>query len=787
MEEAAMYRLFRIVQCCFVLSLVALYVGCTDDTPTCSLVCNPGSYCYQNTCYAVCPEGQLSCDETCVDPLSDPKHCGACQNQCGDNQLCTNGRCLESCPAQASERCGLFCVNLQTNPRHCGVCGNTCKSDESCRNGQCFCAPGTAHCSGSCVSLSNDATHCGRCGNKCAAGEVCAKGRCIRDACPPETPDNCFGGCVDLASNRFHCGTCGSQCPKQQICEASTCTCPSGQSLCEKGACFDLQNEANHCGKCGNKCASGELCAGGRCVGQCPPASSTQCFGGCVDTKSNPLHCGGCGRRCPPGLACLESLCCLATNKICDGRCTDIQNDAANCGACGNACGSGGQCIRGRCCVDGCSFAQLFSGQGSSVLARAIGADRKGNLLVGGSYGGGVIAFGDKNVRGTPDIAMFVAKVSQAGDVQWVKVFGGAVGNRNTPRAITTDAQDFIYVTGVYTGRVVFGTITLNSVNNGQDIFVVKLRSDGAVMWARSIGGTGIDIPNAIDVTDEGILSLCGTTRSRTINNTNVTLYTIGLDNMLFAQLDAKGSLQWIKVGTSGQLAQCFGIAVDQAGGSYFVSAATNTKVDIAGQSITPKVQRSTVYGYIDPKGSAQWLRATSETQGSAIDIHEAKGATTVCIAGTVLQRTSFDAIQVSPAGFDGYVACMDKVGVTKWVKLIAGPGTSREFNKNISISESGTVHVTGLYENGAVILGGKTFKSNGGWDLYVVRYDLTGKLLSWIAFGGNGSDDVQGVAASPLDGSFIIGSTGSTNFLFNGKVLKPKAVPAAFVLYAAP
>lgn len=46
----------------------------------------------------------------------------------------------------------------------------------------------------------------------------------------------CGGECVDTTSSTAHCGGCNAACTGTQVCVSSSCSCPSGEVLCE-GAC----------------------------------------------------------------------------------------------------------------------------------------------------------------------------------------------------------------------------------------------------------------------------------------------------------------------------------------------------------------------------------------------------------------------------------------------------------------------------------------------------------------------------------------------------------------------
>jgi hypothetical protein len=57
------------------------------------------------------------------------------------------------------------CIDPDTNPQHCGGCNLSCEAGESC-------------CSSYCAELSSDADHCGSCGLSCTPPSVCANSEC---------------------------------------------------------------------------------------------------------------------------------------------------------------------------------------------------------------------------------------------------------------------------------------------------------------------------------------------------------------------------------------------------------------------------------------------------------------------------------------------------------------------------------------------------------------------------------------------------------------------------------
>jgi hypothetical protein len=105
------------------------------------------------------------------------------------------GLCFECGPAAPAgtglELCGTGCVDPSSDPAHCGTCGNSCGGGTTC-------------CAGDCVDLQTDANHCGECGNGrgnggCTDGSCCPSGSepCGGDCCPTGfcLNDTCVGGC----------------------------------------------------------------------------------------------------------------------------------------------------------------------------------------------------------------------------------------------------------------------------------------------------------------------------------------------------------------------------------------------------------------------------------------------------------------------------------------------------------------------------------------------------------------------------------------------------------------
>jgi hypothetical protein len=391
--------------------------GCGVDGGSAGVACNAG-YCTGGACQAgdaalACPPYLISCGGLCIDPLTNPSHCGAtagCGADAGSaGTACSAGSCVNaSCQCLGGQTgCGggdagpALCTNLKTDNSNCGSCGNVCAPAQACDDGACVfsCPSGLVNCSGRCIDPATSNQFCGAsggcgadggsAGTACGSGLTCSAGACTL-ICPTGLV-SCGGKCVDPTSNSQYCGatagcgaggmgSAGTSCGSGAACVSGNCTslggtCPTGQILCG-GACTNPATSISYCGATGNcmgvnagaQCGAGEVCSAAQCQLTCQ-AGLLNCFGACIDPLSNLSFCGA-GGNCGTGQqgqdcntlggghVCVAGTCTLSCQSglvNCSGTCTNPQTDnlhcgaGANCSPAGTACPSGKGCHSGTC------------------------------------------------------------------------------------------------------------------------------------------------------------------------------------------------------------------------------------------------------------------------------------------------------------------------------------------------------------------------------------------------------------------------------------------------------
>ncbi|WP_264519642.1 SBBP repeat-containing protein [Flavobacterium sp. N1994] len=142
-------------------------------------------------------------------------------------------------------------------------------------------------------------------------------------------------------------------------------------------------------------------------------------------------------------------------------------------------------------------------------IAYSLALDSNGNVFVTG-YFTGTADFDPSastanltSAGGSSDI--FIAKYNSSGIYVWAKNMGSTgpdVGN-----SLKVDSNNNVFVTGYFAGTADFdpsaSTANLTSAGSN-DVFVAKYNTSGNYVWAISLGGTGNDIGNSLELDSDG-------------------------------------------------------------------------------------------------------------------------------------------------------------------------------------------------------------------------------------------------------------------------------------------
>lgn len=209
--------------------------------------------------------------------------------------------------------------------------------------------------------------------------------------------------------------------------------------------------------------------------------------------------------------------------------------------------------------------------QGKGIVA---GAD--GYLYFTG-YFQGIADFdggaGIANLTAGTTPATFIAKWSLAGNYVWAKTTQGSTGGTaNGEKIALHPLTGELYLCGTFTGTVDFepGPGTVNATSNGaSDVFVLRMDTSAATIWAGRMGGSSLDIPYGIAVDTTGAVyttGVFGNLNSDFDPGPAVELlpFAGGNRDIFVAKLDAGGNYAWARSMGSPGVENAKSIAVDK-------------------------------------------------------------------------------------------------------------------------------------------------------------------------------------------------------------------------------
>jgi predicted secreted protein len=325
------------------------------------------------------------------------------------------------------------------------------------------------------------------------------------------------------------------------------------------------------------------------------------------------------------------------------------------------------------------------------------------------SDGGYVIAgFTESYGAGGEDV--WLIKTDSNGNKTWDKTFGGTSDDAGWSVQQTSDG-----------GYVIAGS-TSSYGAGGEDVWLIKIDSNGNKAWDKTFGGTSFDDGESVQQTSDSGYVIAGSTSS----------YGAGEGDVWLIKTDSNGNKVWDK--TFGGTSDDAGWSVQQTSdGSYIVAGFTES------------------YG---AGGEDVWLIKTDSNGNKVWD--KTFGGTSFD-DGESAQQTSDGGYVIAgftesygAGGEDAWLIKTDSNGNKIWDKTFGG--TSDDAGWSVQQTSDG----------GYIVAGGTSSYGAGGEDVWLIKTDSNGNKVWDKTFGGTADDDGISVQQTSDDGYVIAGVTGS-------------------------
>ncbi|MEM9821845.1 MAG: hypothetical protein AAF985_12270, partial [Bacteroidota bacterium] len=329
---------------------------------------------------------------------------------------------------------------------------------------------------------------------------------------------------------------------------------------------------------------------------------------------------------------------------------------------------------------------------------------------------GGVLILGNIG-NGDNESDVFLLKLDADGDVLWSKSFDGGSYDEAEQLIFTSD------------GHYLIAGYSFSFGNSGQ-FYLIKLDTEGNVVWERDYGGTDFDRARTLTETTNGNYVIAGWTRSPISGDVSQGPFgpVDGFDAWLI-KTDVDGNMLWdLRFG---------GIERDEI---HSIAPAPNDGVVMVTNTTSPELGASGADIYtlaLDADGNLLWEEVYGGTEYEEVFsiIPTSDGGYAI---GAITNSEGSGASDI-------YLIKTNDQGTVQWSQTYGG--TEGEFGG----------FVTELSNGGFVVSGASQSVGSSFLDVYLIRTDATGSTIWQQHYRGGDNIDISTGLQVTDDGHFLI------------------------------
>jgi hypothetical protein len=347
-------------------------------------------------------------------------------------------------------------------------------------------------------------------------------------------------------------------------------------------------------------------------------------------------------------------------------------------------------------------------GEHGSDQALSVAWDRDGHVIALFQYqgrvdvGGALVGSGDFR-----NVGFAVVKYTAGGTLLWARHFEGLAspdgGASVLVQALAVDRERAILVSGTS-----FAPIDLGAGVRPPGGFLLKLRKDGRLLWARHFEGESV-VPRHL-VTDSGnAIALAGVFSGTVDFGQGPVSAPLGRPSAFLTKFSSSGAPLWTFAEVTEESAG-IGVAVDEEDALY-----------MAGRRFPDPVLWK-----LSPGGALVWTRSLENAVGGALDV--AVHGNRVVMVGQFNNAFPFRgrSVEPPPTGNGGFVVAWTRAGEERWGRSLGGTVSA------VAMGEDDSVVVGGNYTAGND-LGNGPAPGLSGFNLFLARLERIQGTQQWV------------------------------------------------------
>ncbi len=401
---------------------------------------------------------------------------------------------------------------------------------------------------------------------------------------------------------------------------------------------------------------------------------------------------------------------------------------------------------------------------------RKVAVDHAHNVIITGYYNE-TVDFDPSEVvenRTSSKDDIFIQKLSSNGDLIWVKTIGGSSFDVGFSHAI--DSRGNIYVTGYFNETVDFDPNSgVSNLTAGaeQDLFILKLSSDGELIWVKQIGSEGYDSGRSIALDLNENIYVTGHYTGTVDFDPGPDTFFLNNSGIFVLKLDHNGNFIWAKNMSGGKgFTRGESISTDQNNNVY-VAGRLESTVDFDPGPEEYNLTSNGVDSYIlklTTDGDFVWAKQIGGEHSDILNKITVDKNNNVLATGYFIQNADFDpgpavvnlTNTYSP---DIFILKLNSDGEFVWVRQFGGE-SSHNAGENIATDILGNVYVTGAFDDTIDFNPGIETNNlivKGSRDSFLLKLDSNGDFV-WVQhIGGDESSEGGAIAVNRITNGFEI------------------------------
>ena len=398
-------------------------------------------------------------------------------------------------------------------------------------------------------------------------------------------------------------------------------------------------------------------------------------------------------------------------------------------------------------------WARSIGGYGNDIV-HAVIVDKEGNIYTTGKFDG-IVDFdpgpGVYNLicvnSSFVSSDMFVSKLDSGGNLVWAKGFSGP--GEEEGRDIAVDGNGNVYITGYFYFETDFDPDTTVFSLHGieDDIFVLKLNSDGNLVWAKSMGGQNYDQGISIKVDNKNNVYTTGWYSGIADFDPDTGTFNLmprGFEDIFISKLDSNGKLIWAKGMGWYSSDWASSLALDNSGNICITGNFTGL-VDFDPGPGTFTLPGSGVFiSKYTKDGDFMWAKAIYGNHFIYSNSIVTDSNRNIFTVGSFYDTADFDPgqgiHQLVSAGYDDiFISKMDSNGNFSWASKIGGANSEDE--PSVTLDEDGNVYTTGSFRGSVDFDPGPDSSflvSTSNSDIFISKFSPAGNFISAMDIGGH-------------------------------------------------